>query len=162
MGLSIYHINQAIAALCDPETGEITDWEAFDALQMAREEKLENVACYYKNTVAEAREIKAEENELAKRRKVLEARSERLKGYLERELEGQKFQTAKCAVTFRNTPHVEVSDPTLAIDWALTHGHGDIVTFGEPTISKTELQKLLKTEEIPGAELVYSLSCGIK
>ena len=57
---------------------------------------------------------------------------------------------------------MELTEPALAIAWAQTHGHGEIVTYAAPTISKTELKKLLKTEEIPGAELVYSMSCGVK
>ena len=99
---------------------------------------------------------------MAERRKVLENKAEGLKRYLSDALQGQKFQTSKCVVSFRKTPSVELTEPALAIAWAQTHGHGEIVTYAAPTISKTELKKLLKTEEIPGAELVYSMSCGVK
>ena len=58
--MNIYQIDQEILNLVDPETGEIMDWEAFDALQMAREAKIENVACWYKNLVAEAAAIRQE------------------------------------------------------------------------------------------------------
>lgn len=161
--MNIYQIDEAITALIDPETGEILDDAAFDALNMERDEKIENVACWLKNTAAEAAAIKAEEDNLAKRRKVLERQVDRLKEYLNHALNGQKFQSAKCVVTFRKSTKVELSEPALAIAWAQTHGYGDMVTYNAPTISKTELAKVLKTgEEVPGAELVYNMSVGVK
>lgn len=41
--MTLYEINEAMLALVDPETGELMDYEAFSALNMAREEKLENI-----------------------------------------------------------------------------------------------------------------------
>ncbi len=50
--MTLYEIDKAITDLADPETGEITDFEALDNLQMARDQKIENIACYYKNLVS--------------------------------------------------------------------------------------------------------------
>ena len=89
--------------------------------------------------------------------------AETRKKYLEEALAGQKFQTARCAVSFRKTSKVALSEPALAIAWAQTHGYGDLVVYKAPEISRTDLARILKTEEsIPGAELVYSLSCSVK
>ena len=163
MALNIYEINQAILDLVDPETGEILDGEAFDQLQMEREAKLENVACWIKNLVAEGAAIRAEEVNLAERRKAVERKVERLKKYLGDALNGEKFQTAKCAVTFRKTTKVEVTDARSAAEWCDDNGLGDLVVYSAPTVSKTDLAKLLKTGvEIPGAELVEGLSLGVK
>ena len=163
MSMSLYEIDQAILSLVDDETGEIMDWAAFDALQMERETKLENVACWYKNLVAEAAAIRQEEINLAERRRVLERKSERLKGYLTEALGGEKFQTAKCVVSFRKTTKVEISDACKAAAWLEDNGHSDLVVYSAPTVSKTELCKILKTGEIvPGAELVDGLSVGVK
>ena len=161
--MNLYQIDAAILDLVDPETGEILDWEAFDALQMERDEKIENVALWYKNLVAEAIAIRNEEKILAERRMKLEKMAETRKKYLEDALGGQKFQTAKCAVSFRKTSKVALSEPALAIAWAVSHGYGDLVVYKAPEISKADLARILKTEEsIPGAELVYSLSCSVK
>ena len=163
MSMSLYEIDQAILSLVDEETGEIADWDAFDTLQMARETKLENVACWYKNLTAEADAIRKEEINLAERRRSLERKSERLKRYLAEALGGEKFQTAKCAVSFRKTTKVEISDACKTAEWLENNGHPDLVAYSMPTVSKPELSKLLKAGEIvPGAELVDGLSLSVK
>ena len=162
--MSIYTIDRALLELVDPETGEIQDWEAYEALQMDRERKIENTCLWFKNTMAEAAAIKAEEEALKKRRQVLENRAERLKQYMEYALAGQSFQTPKCSITWRkNPPKVELTEPALAIAWAMTHGRKDLVIERAPDISKEGLKQLLKDgEEIPGAELIYNMSMGVK
>lgn len=161
--MNIYEINQAILSLVDEETGEILDYDAFESLQMAREEKIEGVACWIKNLAAEAAAIRQEEVNLATRRKTIENRAASLKKYLEGALQGQKFQTAKCAVSFRKTTKVEVREPAWAIAWAMSNGHGDIVTQAAPEINKNGLAALLKEgNEIPGAELVIGASMSVK
>ena len=163
MGFSLYEIDRQIMALLDPETGEIMDGAAFDQLQMAREDKLEGIACLIKNTVAEAAAIKAEEDALAARRKLLENRANRLKNYLQEALGGEKFQTAKCSVTFRRTSRVEVFEAALAVEWAQDHGYGWMVKHKAPEIGKDDLGKLLRSGvEVPGVELVEDLSMGVK
>ena len=83
--MNLYDIDRQIQELIencvDPETGELTiDTAALDALQMEREAKIENLACYVKNLTADAKKIKAEEEALAQRRKAAENKAERLKG----------------------------------------------------------------------------------
>lgn len=161
--MKLYEIDQAILALVDPETGEIQDWDAFDALQMEREAKIENVACWYKNLKAEAAAIRQEEVNLAKRRQALEKQAEAKMKYLMHALDGQGFKTAKCAVSFRKTSSVNLFEPALAIAWALTHGHGDMVKQSAPTIGKDDLARLIKDgAEIPGCEMVSGVSMGVK
>lgn len=163
MGFSLYEIDRQILALVDPETGEIMDGAAFDQLQMAREDKLEGIACFIKNTAAEAAAIRAEEVALAARRKELENRVERLKTYLSEALGGEKFQTARCSVTFRKTSRVEVTELALAVAWAQSHGYDSLVKYKDPEIGKDDLGKLLKSGiEVPGVELVEGLSMGVK
>ena len=74
---SLYDIDAAIMALVDPDTGEISDWAEFDALQMERERKIENVACWYKNLIAEAKMLKDEETALKARREAVERSAEK-------------------------------------------------------------------------------------
>ena len=163
MALNIYEINQAILDLVDPETGEILDYEAFDQLQMEREAKLEGVACWIKNLVAEGAALRAEEVNLAERRRAVERKAERLKKYLGEALGGEKFQTAKCAVSFRKTTRVEITDARSVAEWCDDNGLGDLVVYSAPSVSKPELAKLLKIgEAIPGAELVEGISMGVK
>ena len=99
--MNLYEIDRQIQELIensvDPETGELTlDPAALDALQMEREAKIENLACYVKNLTADAKAIKAEEQALSERRKAAENKAERLKRYLSDALEGEKFSTRSC------------------------------------------------------------------
>lgn len=163
MSMSLYEIDQSILALVDPETGEILDDAALEQLQMERESKLENIACWIKNLTAESAAIRQEETNLAERRKVLERKTERLKKYLAEALNGEKFQTAKCAVTFRKVSRVEIADACSVADWCDNNGMGDLVVYREPTVSKNELAKLLKAgAEIPGATIAEGISLGVK
>lgn len=161
--MHLYEINQAIMALCDPETGEILDWEAFDALQMERDIKIENVACWYKNLLAEAAAIRQEELNLAKRRQALESLAETRKRYLSEALGGQKFETARCAITFRKTTKVALQDEGAVIDWAQRSSRDDVLKYTAPTVSKEKLAKVLKEgTEIPGAALEIGYSMTVK
>ena len=69
--MKLYEINAALEALVDPETGELMDYDAFEALQMARDDKIEGMALWYKDMVAEAKAIKEEADTLTARRKAL-------------------------------------------------------------------------------------------
>ena len=161
--MTLWEINQEIAALIDPETGEVVDFDALAALSMAREEKLENIACLIKNLRTEAEGIKTEEAALAERRKAKEAKAARLKEWLGGELAGEAFETARCAVSFRRSEAVEVADETAALTWLTQNNHAECVKYREPEISKTALRDLLKTgAEIPGATLVKRNNVTIK
>ena len=161
--MKLYEIDQAIESLVDQETGEIQDWAAFDQLQMERDQKIENVACWYKNLLAEAKAIRQEELALEARRHDLEAMAEKRKMWLRDALCGQKFATAKCVFSFRKTTCVNVTDGSAVAKWAEESGNADLVNYYAPKISKNDLAKLLKDNvEVPGAELVSGLSMGVK
>lgn len=161
--MKLYEIDQAIESLVDQETGEIQDWSAFEQLQMERDQKIENIACWYKNLLAEAKAIRQEELALEARRHGLEAMAEKRKMWLRDALCGQKFETAKCVVSFRKTTSVNVTDASAVAKWAEESGNADLVTYAAPKISKNDLAKLLKDNvEVPGAELVSGLSMGVK
>ena len=110
---SLYSIDQAIMACVDGETGEIIDAEALDSLLMQRDEKLEGIACWIKNLQSDALAYKAEKDAFAARQKAAEKKAESLKKYLSDALQGQKFSTAKCAVSFRRSEKVEIPEEYL-------------------------------------------------
>lgn len=137
MSMSIYDIDSAITALIDNETGEVTDEEAFDALQMERDVKVENIGLLLKNTVAEAKAIKEEEQALAARRKTAENKVERLKHLLAYALHGEKFSTPKLKVSYRKSRVVNI-DPKF-IEWAEINAD-DLLTYSEPKVNKTAVR----------------------
>ena len=94
----------------DQETGEIIDFEALEALEIARDEKIENIACWVKNLKAESEALKAEKQKLEKRQKTAENKQESLKSYLALVLQGEKFKTAKAEISFRKAESVVIQD----------------------------------------------------
>lgn len=160
--MNIYEIDQAILSLADPETGEITDLDALNNLCMERNTKIENVACWIKNLTSDVAELKNEEAALSERRKRKETKITQLKRYLSDALNGQKFETPKCAVSFRKSTAVSIKNPEMVVTWAVTHGNRDVIKVKEE-ISKTALKDLLKSGVIvDGAELTENMSVGVK
>ena len=158
--MTIYEIDQAIMRCVDLETGEIIDTEQLDKLQMERDTKLENVACWIKELKAEAEAIKAEKQILANRQKVTENKAESLKKYLAYALDGKKFSTAKCAVSFRSTERVEVTDEGLN---NLMKEHDELLTYKAPEPNKTAIKQALKDGlSVDGVQLVQNISAIIK
>ena len=153
---SLYDIDSRILNLTDKETGEILDEQAFEALQMERNEKLENIALWVKNLLSEAEALKAEEKAFAERRKAAENKAESLKRYLDSALNGQKFNTTKVAISYRRSTSVDVLDVEK-----LPEAYRKTVT----TVSadKTAISAALKAGElVDGATLVEKNNLSIK
>lgn len=161
--MTLYEINAQIYELIDSETGELKDYEAFAQLQMDREQKIENVALFIKNLEAEAKAIKDEEASLKARREPLENKATRLRKYLEDALCGEEFKTARCFISYRKSKALEVEDTTELAKWLEENGHRDLVVYPAPTVSKTEVTKLIKGGvEIPGAVLAERNNLQLK
>ena len=156
--MTLYEIDRqilnAIEYGCDPETGEIIDAAALDALEMAKEEKTENIILLIKDLTAENKAISEEEQALAKRRRAGENRVEWLKNYLMASLEGEKFKTPRCSASYRKTASVSIIDES-----AIPSEY--IRTKTEP--NKMAIKDALKAgETIPGATLEDRVSLIIK
>ena len=72
--MKLYEIDAEIeqCILIDEETGEVIgiDTERADKLQMMRDDKIKNLALYYKNLMAEVNAYKSEKDYFAKRERV--------------------------------------------------------------------------------------------
>lgn len=158
--MSIYEIDDAITSLVDMETGEIEDEKRFDELKMERMQKIENIACYFKNLTAEAKAMREEEANLAQRRKAVENKAERIKNLLAYALNGDKFESPKVRCSYRKSKSVQVDDGFVA--WAEEHAD-DLLTFKEPTPNRTAIKAALKDgREIQHAEIVTNESLQVK
>ena len=160
--MTLYEIAQEMATLIDPETGEIRDYEAFEELQMAREEKIDNTAKWIIDLEAEAKMVKERADELTKRAQATKKKAERLREFLQEYLQGEKRKTADYTIGYRRTEAVEITDEDRAVAWLMEH-RDDALTYQQPKISKTAVKELLKAgEEVPGAELVERQSMSIR
>ena len=153
---ALYEIDADLEALCSQvdENGELLiDQDALDSLLMERTDKIEGVCLLYKNVTAEAAAIKAEEDNLKKRREALEKKKDGLARYLERALAGERFETAKVAVGYRRSEQTEITDPDRFFRWAKRHK--EFLRMKDPDADKTAIKAAIKAgEKIPGAEIV--------
>ena len=153
---NLYEIDKGIMECLDAETGEVIDPERLDALFMERNQKIENVACWVKNLLSDAEAIKAEKDALADREAKCRKKAEDLKLWLARTLEGQKFNTARCAVSFRRSEKVEVDD----VESIPAELKTETITVNP---DKKAIKALLKEGvEVSGCRLVEALNTQIK
>ena len=158
--MNIFEIDKAIMECVDLETGEIIDTEQLDKLQMERNSKIEGVACWIKDLKAEAEALKNEKQALAERQKTAERKAESLKKWLAYALQGEKFSTTKCAISFRKSEAVEVTDEGLN---NLMKEHDDLLTYEAPKPNKTAIKQAIKDGlNVAGVQLVRNISAIIK
>lgn len=152
---SLYSINAAILDCVDLETGEIIDIEQLQALQMEREQKIENVALWYKNLLSDAEQYAAEEAAFKKKKQAAQAQAERVKAYLLDALQGEKYKSTRVNISYRNSSRVVVED--------VLNLPPRFVRFADPEPNKTEIMAAIKNgEEVNGARIESSQSIIIK
>lgn len=153
--MNLYEINEQILGCVDEETGEIIDEQKLAELNLARDEKVENIALWIKNLLSDAEAIKQEKMKLAERQKVTENKAESLKKYLASYMNGGRFNTARVQIGWRKSKQVQVQDITKIDD--------DYLKYAEPTADKTKIKKAIEAGvEIEGAELVEINNIQIK
>ena len=159
--MTIYEINNEIMNCIDMETGEVIDTEKLNDLQMERDAKIENVALWIKELKAEAEAIKNEKQALVERQRVAENKAESLKNWLAYALNGEKFKTAKCSISYRNSESVEVTEEGLE---ALMREHEDLLTYKTPEPNKKAIKDAIKNDglTVTGVQLIQKTSTIIK
>ena len=153
---NLYEINEAIKNTIDLDTGEIVDFEAFENLQMERNEKIENIGLWIKNLNADAAAYKAEKDSFAEKQRRAENKAESLKKYLDSVLAGSKFNTTRVSISYRKSTSVEVDESKLPAKWMREIPASYVA-------DKVEIIKALKAgENIEGAELIERNNINIK
>lgn len=159
--MTLYEIDNEIMNCIDMETGEVIDTDKLNELQMERDAKIENVALWIKELKAEAEAIKNEKQTLADRQRVAENKAESLKNWLAYALNGEKFKTSKCSISYRNSESVEVTEEGLE---ALMREHEDLLTYKAPEPNKKAIKDAIKNDglNVAGVQLVQKTSTIIK
>lgn len=157
--MTLFDIDKAIADFefeIDEDTGEILNIQDLDDLQMAREQKIENVGLYIKNLEAEATAVENQEKIFADRKRRIKKKIEGLKGFLGYALQGEKFKTDRVEMSFRKSESVLIKDEYLIPD-----DYCEFTVTRRP--NKTNLKKALKDgKEIMGVELLEKNNVQIK
>lgn len=153
-------IEKAFSLAIDPETGEVNGdgMTLLDSLYMERDKKIENIACLIKNLKADAAALKAEKDAFQKRQKQAENKAEALSRYLMDALNGEKFSSNRCSVSFRHTQKVTLDEGFTIYDID-TH----FVRMKEPELDKTAIKKALEDgNTIAGVHMEDGLSMTIR
>lgn len=138
----------------DEETGEITNMDALDALELERDTKIENIALWIKNLNADEKALKEEADKLRKRAQMASNQAERLKEWVGLALHGEKFSTSRCAISYRKSEGVVITNlEELPAEYTKTKVEPD----------KIAIKKTIKGgQAVPGAELEERVSTVIK
>lgn len=154
---TLYDIIKSIESFefeIDEETGEILNMAELDALKVDRETKVENIALFIKNLKADAAMYADEEKAFAQRKKAAANKADRLTKYLAAMLAGEKYKSARVAITWRKSEQVDIT----SID-ELPAGY--YVTEKRP--DKMAIKKAMKNgEQVPGAVLVERENIQVK
>jgi len=156
-------IEHAIENAVDPETGELLSIDDVEALMVEKNEKIENIACWIKNLKSDIEALKAERDSFNQRIKTATNKMESLKQYLEFCLNGDKFESEKCKISYRRSEVVDIKDEAAFIQWAQTAGD-EFLRYKTPDIDKTSLKDALKSGlyDIPYAAIVEKQNMQIK
>ena len=141
-------------------------FDTLDGMEIAIQEKAENVALYIKNLDYEIKAIKSEKSRLDARLKSKEKSCKNMLEYLKNCLEAaklKKIETPRAAISIRNNPEsVEITDEKSFIGWAQDN-NDDLLRYKDPEVNKTAVKQLLKAgEEVPFAKLIRTQSLNIK
>ena len=117
--MNLYEIDarimEAFEAAVDEETGEIVNEEAYaalDALQEARDEKIENVLLWIKDLKSDAEQLKNEKKVLEARQREAERKAESLQEYVRssrqaewqcRTVPARRLNTSEISMHFRKS-----------------------------------------------------------
>lgn len=151
---TLYEINEQIAGLVDPETGEIADFEAFEKLNLDLDTKIKNIALWIVNLRSDAEQLEEQEKKFRDRKTAAKNKAESLKNLLDGFLSGEKRSYPEVVISYRKSEQVTVDDDAKLDDRFLRI---------KTEIDKTALKDALKHgESIEGARLEVKNNIQIK
>lgn len=172
--MKLYEITENYRQLFETfdDCDELSDEEVqayFDTLEAIEGEfdvKAENIACFIKELNGEVDLLTAEINNLKARKSSKDKLIDRLKDMLVDNMQAvgiKKIDRPMAKLSLRNNAQsVTFKKESAFIEWAKAN-NCDFLRFKEPEISKTAVKQALQNgEEIPGAELVRTVSVIIK
>ncbi len=155
--MNLYEIDAAILDCVDTETGDILDLERLEALEIEHDAKISNLACWVKELRSDAAAIKAEKDVLDARMKAKNNLADRISNYLERYLNGAKFEDSRCAISYRKSTSTQIAED---LDLNTLPDEYKKITIAA---DKTAIKKALQSgEKIDGCLLVEKNNMQIK
>ena len=139
----------------DTETGEVIDTAAIEQLEMDRDTKIRNIACWIRNLESDEKQLAEQEKIFRERKQACKNKRESLKSYLAAFLNGKKWQNSEVAISWRKSESVEVEEGAAIPEQYLR--------YKEPEINKAQLKADLKAGAVvDGCQLVTKNNIQIK
>jgi hypothetical protein len=162
--LNLFEIEDAIANCVklegrddyiDVSTGEIIDTAALEQLEMDRDKKIRNIACWIRNLEADEKALTDQIKTFTARKNAVKNKRESLKSYLANFLNGAKWQNSEVAISWRKSESVEVSNVKELPE--------EYLKYKDPEPDKVKLKADLKAgAEIEGVCLITKENIQIK
>lgn len=152
----------AAEKLADLDLDDQTIADTLEGLAGTLEVKATNVAMFARNLEATAAAIKDAEANMAKRRKAIEARAERMFAYLKQNMDVSritKIESPYLRIAIRNNPaavHIDAESQIPAEFWKQAPAP-------PPALDKKAIAEAIKSgQEIPGAHMESSTRLEVK
>ena len=167
--MKLYDINESILKLVymyeNEEIDEKTYKDTMEGLNLVQSDKIDNIACYIKQLLAEEKALKEEIENLTKRRKAKQKTIDNLKYYISDTMKISKIdkiETSRNIIKFRNNAvKVNIENEEKFLLWAMEN-HDELLNYKKPDVNKTMIKEYLKDNEIEGVKLVREKSLQIK
>lgn len=167
MADNIFKLNEKIEAclalweqgfdeIVDTSTGEVkTLQECLDELQATKEEKIDNLAKYCKNTSIFISNLKQAKKDIEDRIKAKERKLEKAMEYLKTVTDGKKVETTDYVISYRKSQAVEIKDGAdIPPEFCIPQ---------EPKADKKALKKAIKNGAVfEGISLVEKVNMSVK
>ena len=139
----------------DTETGEVIDTAAIEQLEMDRDRKIRNIACWIRNLESDEKQLAEQVKIFTDRKNACKNKRESLKSYLAAFLHGNKWQNEEVKISWRKSEAVEVANVKELPE--------EYLKYKDPEPDKVKLKADLKAgAEIDGACLVTKENIQIK
>lgn len=153
--MTLFELNQAckeaLENCIDPETGEVTDFSALEALEEEKAEKVKNCALYYLNMLAEVKALEELEKKYKQRKQALKNKADRFKSYIEANTD-EAYTFPEVEIYFTKSTETVITDQEAFERYCKRHKNLCTV---EVKPNKTAIkQAIAQGENVKGAELV--------
>lgn len=140
----------------DVSTGEIIDTAALEQLEMDRDKKIRNIACWIRNLESDEKQLAEQEKIFKERKNACKNKRESLKAYLAAFLNGKKWENNEVKISWRKSESVEITAPVKTLPEIY-------LKYADPEPDKTLLKKDIKAGKvIPGVAVVVKNNMSIK
>lgn len=158
-------LEDMLALVDEGEMEEAAIWDTLEAIEGELSQKTDALATIYKSLKYECAALGEEIKKAQERKRIKEARAERLLAYIGSVLTScgkKKIETPFCVISTRRTQRVTIDDEASFIEWAQEY-YPELLRFRAPEADKTAIKaRLAQGAAVQGARLEEHASVSIK